>query len=65
MNAIVEANYWLERAEETRTLAETFTDEVARETMLSIAAGYEDTAKQLVADRVAPARRKSLARGPV
>ena len=61
MRSAVEANYWIERAEETRTLAETFTDPLARETMLGIAAGYEDTAKVLAADLPAPRRKKSVA----
>lgn len=57
-----EVNYWRDRAEEARTLAETFADPIARETMLGIAAGYEDTAKRLVADTDRPAVTKSAER---
>jgi hypothetical protein len=55
-----EVTYWMERAEEARTVAENLTDPVARETMLGIAAGYEGTAKLLIADDVAPKRKKAV-----
>jgi len=53
----------MERAEEARTVAENLTDPVARETMLGIAAGYEGTAKLLIADDIAPKRKKAVAAG--
>jgi len=49
-----ETRYWIECAENARTMAETFTDPVARETMLGIADVYDGTAKQL-----APRSKKS------
>jgi hypothetical protein len=49
MRLIDEVNYWRDCAEEARTVAETFYDPVAREAMLSIAAGYENTANKLEA----------------
>ena len=39
-------NIWRERAEETRVLAESFTDSVARESMFKVAAAYERIAQR-------------------
>lgn len=38
--------HWLERAEETRTLAEMLTDTSAREQMMEIAAAYDRMAER-------------------
>ena len=43
-----DAEHWLSRAEETRTLAEIMTDPEARQIMFDIAKGYERLAERAV-----------------
>ena len=48
--------YWLERAEEARAMAEEFNDSQAKRAMLDIAAGYEKVASRTEVARRAPTR---------
>ena len=43
-----DAEHWLSRAEETRTIAEIMTDPEARRIMLDIAEGYDRLAERAV-----------------
>lgn len=49
--AVIEWRYWMDRAEEARTIAEGFRDPEARQAMLHIASDYENIAEMLLKPR--------------